>query len=315
MLTAMMFAPRLDAASERLPVRVGVLTPGATWSAAQEGLEEGLTRLGYSAGKNVVFLIEDTKGSNTDLGARAAKLLSAKPHVLFAVSTEHARAAKQATSTVPIVFAWVGDPVSVGLIESYPYSRSNVTGVTSISDSLSGKRLEVLLEIAPKVKRVLIFVSLKESISTSSFRSLEPAAKKFGIQLIRRDAGERQEIAEALDKMPRGTADAIFFIPSLASRTNLDLLVKRANGEKIPLVVTEEALLDQGAMLSYGPSLRLLGIQAADLVGKILRGAKPGEIRIESPERFFLSINQSAARRIGMPIPQALLARADRLIP
>ncbi len=285
-LTAMTLTPRAGAAPEPVPARIAVLTPGTTWSAVQEGLEEGLVRLGYSTGKNIAFVIEDTHGSSADLGARAAKLLSAKPHVLFAVSTEHARAAKRATSTVPIVFAWVGEPVSAGLIESYPYSRSNVTGVTSISDSLSGKRLEVLLEIAPKVKRVLAIVSPKESISTSSFRSLEPAAKKFGIQLIRRDASDRQEIADALDKMPRGGADAIFFIPSLVSRTNIDLLVQRANGEKIPLVVTEEALLDRGALLSYGPNLRLLGGQAADLVDKILHGAKPGEIMIEGPERF-----------------------------
>jgi putative tryptophan/tyrosine transport system substrate-binding protein len=145
--------------------RIGVFTPGLSLTAVHKGMEDGLNRLGYIEGKNVTFLVEDTKGITSDLPSRAATLMATKPDLLFAVTNIHAMATKQATSTIPVVFAWVGNPVNAGLVTTYPYSKSNLTGVTSITDSLSGKRLEVLLQIAPKAKRVLVIVSSKESVS------------------------------------------------------------------------------------------------------------------------------------------------------
>ena len=295
-------------------VRIGVLTPGLTLGAVREGMEEGLARLGYVGGKNITFIVEDTKGIDSDLPPRIAKLLSAKPDLLFAVSTQYSLAVKRATSTVPIVFAWVGDPVQVGLIDSYPYSKSNLTGVTSIVDSLSGKRLQILLEIAPKAKRMLVLVSAKESVSVSGFQSLEVAAQKLGIQLARRDVLDKEEIIKTLEETPRGSVDAIFHVPSNLVRANLDLLVKRAERDKIPFAVHEDALLDRGALISYGASLRLVGNQAANLVNKILNGARPGEIMVETPDKLFLAINQSVAKQIGLKIPREVLERADRLV-
>ena len=294
--------------------RIGVFTPGLTLGSVREGMEEGLARLGYVGGKNITFIVEDTKGIASDLAPRVAKLLSAKPDVLFTVSTDHAQVAKHATSTVPIVFAWVGDPIRVGLIDSYPYSKNNLTGVTAIGDSLSGKRLEVLLEIAPKAKRLLVIVAAKESVSVSSFRSVEAAAQKFGVQLVRRDVTDKEEIIKALEETHRGSVDAIFHVPSTLVRTNLDLVVERARRDRIPLAVHEDSLLEQGALFSYGPSPRLVGLQAANLVNKILKGTRPGEIMVETPDRFFLTINQTTAKQIGMNIPRGILERADRLI-
>jgi ABC-type uncharacterized transport system substrate-binding protein len=294
--------------------RVGVFTPGLTLESVREGMQEGLARLGYVAGRNITFVVEDTKGIASDLAPRAAKLLSAKPDVIFTVSTDHAQAAKRATSTVPVVFSWVGDPVQIGLIDSYPYSKSNLTGVTAIGDILSGKRLEILHEVAPKAKRLLVMVAAKESVSVSSFRSLDAAAQKFGVQLVRRDVNDREEIIKALDETPRGSVDTIFHVPSTLVRTNFDLVVKRATRDRIPLAVHEEALLDRGALFSYGPNPRLVGLQAANLVSKILHGATPGEIMVENPDRFFLAINQRTAKQIGVNIPREMLERADRLI-
>jgi putative ABC transport system substrate-binding protein len=313
-VVAMICAPALLFGVEAHDVRIGVFTPGLTLGSVREGMQEGLARLGYVAGKNVTFIVEDTKGIASDLAPRAAKLLSARPDVIFTVSTDHAQAAKRATSTVPIVFAWVGDPVQVRLIDNYPYSKNNLTGVTAIGDTLSGKRLEVLLEIAPKAKRLLVIVAVNEIVSVSSFRSLEAAAQKFGVQLVRRDAADRDEIVKALEETPHGSVDTIFHVPSILVRTNFDLVVERARRDRIPLAVPEEALLDRGALFSYGPDPRLIGVQAANLVGKILNGARPGEIMVESPDRFFLAINQAAARQIGINIPRGVLQRADRLV-
>jgi ABC-type uncharacterized transport system, periplasmic component len=294
--------------------RIGILTPGLTFGAVHEGMTEGLAQLGYSEGKNITFVIEDTKGNTSDLPARAAKLMAAKPDLLFAATIPHTMAAKQSTSILPIVFTWVNEPVAAGVTQHFPYSKSNLTGVASIIEILSGKRLEVLLEVAPKAKRLLVIVAAKESVSVSSIRSLEIAAEKFRIQLVRRDVTNRDEIIKALEKTPRGSVDAIFFIPSLLVRTNLDLLVQRAGQDRIPLAVSEEAVMDSGALLSYGPNQRLVGLQAAGIVNKILKGGSPGEIMIETPDRFFLAINQRAAQQIGLHISRGMLERADRLI-
>lgn len=295
-------------------VHIGVFTAGLSLGPVHAGIEEGLAGLGYARGKNITFTIEDTKGNSSDLAPGVAKLLSAKPDVLFTVSTGHAQAAKHATSSVPIVFAWVGDPIQAGLVDSYPYSKSNLTGVAAIGDVLSGKRLEVLLEVAPKTKRILVLVATKESVSLSSFRSLEVAAKKFDVQLVRRDVTDKDEIVKALEETPQGSIDAIFHIPSTLVRLNLALEVKKAIKYRIPLSVHEEALMDQGALFSYGPNTRLIGLQAANIINKILTGTRPGEIMVETPDRFFLAINQTTAKQIGMNIPRKILERADRLV-
>jgi putative ABC transport system substrate-binding protein len=258
--------------------------------------------------------VEDTKGSTLDLPARAAKLIAAKPDLLFTVTIPHTLAAKQSASVLPIVFTWVNDPIASGVTSHFPYSRSNLTGVASIIEILSGKRLEVLLEIAPKAKHLLVIVATNEPVSVSSMRSLEVAAQKFRVELVRRDATHRDEIIKALEETPRGSVDAIFFIPSLLVRTNLDLLVKRAGKDRIPLAVSEEAVMDSGALLSYGPNQRLVGLQAANLVQKILKGTNPGDIMIETPDRLFLAINQTTAKQIGMKIPPEMLRLADRVI-
>lgn len=297
--------------------RVAVLTPGVSLSAVLEGLQEGLAGLGYVKDKNVSFIIEDTKGNSSDfldLSARAARLLAAKPDVLFAVSTAHAQAAKQATSTVPIVFAWVGDLIQAGLIVHYPYSKTNLTGVAAIGDALTGKRLEVLLEVVPKANRLLAIASAKESVSVSSLRSLEQTAKKFKVKVIPRMATNEDEVRKALEETPKGSIDAIFHLPSTLVRSHIDLLVQKAKRDRIPLAVHEDALVDQGAVISYGPNSRLIGLQAATLVYKVLKGSKAGEIMVENPDRLFLAINRGAAKEIGLNIPHEILQRADRLV-
>jgi putative ABC transport system substrate-binding protein len=296
---------------------VGVLTPGLTLANVLDGLQEGLAGLGYVKEKKVAFIVEDTRGNPPDpaeLPARAAKLLSAKPNVLFAVSTPHARAAKRATSTVPVVFGWVGDPIQAGLMASYPFSKNNLTGVTATGDSLSGKRLEFLLEIAPKANRLLVLVAPKEIVSVRAFRMLEEAARKLRVKLIRRDVADQEEIKKTLEEMPRQSFDAIFHVPSNLVRAHIDLLVKKSKADRIPLSVHEEPLVERGALFSYGLDPRLVGQQAARLVHRALQGTKPGAIMIESPERIFLTVNLGTAKEIGLKIPPGILERADRLV-
>jgi len=293
--------------------RVGVLTPGMAFDPVFRGLQERLSRFGYKEGNNIEFIMEDTQGSASDLAPRMAKLLAAKPDMLYTVGTLHAVAAKQATSNVPVVFAWVGDPVQARLIATYAAPNTNMTGVSTSSDSLSGKRLEALLEVAPKAKRLLAIVAPKEYVARSSFRFLQETAKKLGVQVVRREATTEEEVKQVLRETPQGSVDAIYHIPSYLG-SYIRLLIEKAKQDKIPLVVHEESMAEKGALISYGPDFHSVGVQSARLVAKILKGEKPSDIPSETPEKLLLVLNLSTAKAIGLKVPHKVMDRVDRLV-
>jgi len=258
---------------------------------------------------------QGTKGDVSGLGGHAKKLLESRADVIFAVTTAYALAAKNASSPVPVVFGMVGgDPVGAGLVASFPSSRNNVTGVTSNVDQLSGKRLEILQEMKPGIKRVLVLVQPWEAITQRSFQLLEQAAKKLRVQLVRREAMSRDEIKKALATVPRGSVDAIQHLSSVLITTHIDLLVAKAIKDKLPMATQETSLVNKGILFSYGPDFRLVGAQAARLVVKVLKGEKPSDIPIETPEKFFLAVNMTTAKTIGLKIPRNVLERVDRVV-
>lgn len=294
--------------------RIAVLTPGMTFDPVFRGLQEGLARLGYTDDKNISFIVEDTKGNTSDLGNRVGRLAESKPKALFTVSTSHTAAAMKATATVPIVFAWVGDPLRSGFIASYQSSKNNLTGVSSYAGPLSGKRLEMLKDINPKVKRILAIVAAKDSIAEGSFEFLEETARKFGVYVLRRDVTSKEEIEKVIRATPKGSIDAIYHVPSALVGIYIDLLVRKAKEDRIPLVVHEESMVEKGALFTYGADFRLVGVQAARLVDKVLKGEKPWEIPCETPERLRLVLNLTTAKGIGLQLPREVLERVDRLV-
>jgi putative tryptophan/tyrosine transport system substrate-binding protein len=294
--------------------RVAVLIPRLTFNLALEGLREGLAQLGYQEGKNLTFMVEDAQGEVASLTNRAARLIEAKPDVIFTITTAPTIAAKQATTTIPIVFAFVADPLRSGLIASYASSQNNVTGITSYVGPLSGKRLEVLQEIAPGIKRVLVLVAPQESVAEVSFQLLAEAAPKLGIELLRHDVRSLEEIAQTLQAVPKGAVDAIYYNPSNLVGAHLDLLIHKAKEDRIPLAVSDTSMVERGALVTYGPDMRLLGMQAAKLVAKIMKGAKPSEMPVQTPEQLPLAINLTTAKAIGLNIPRSILERTDRFV-
>jgi putative tryptophan/tyrosine transport system substrate-binding protein len=294
--------------------QVAVFTNGLTASPVLEGLQEGLAQLGYVEGKNVTLIIEDTHGAVSNLAQRAVRLTTAKPDVLVTVGTIHTTAARQATDHVPIVFTYVGDPLRSGLVASYASSQNNLTGISVYSGPLSGKRLELLQEVAPDTKRILALVAAQESIAESSFQVLDETAKKLGIQVLRRDVTTREEIEQVLRDTPTGAVDAIYHVPSALMSGYVDLLIQKAKQEKLPLMVHEDSMVEQGALASYGANFRLMGAQTAKLVAKILKGAKPSEMPIQTPDTMLLTINLTTAKAIGLELPVSILERADRLL-
>jgi len=293
--------------------RIAVFTPGATYEPLFRGLREGLAQHGYREGEEIVFVVEETGSDSLDLASRAARLVEARPDVLFTITTSHTAAAKRMTATIPVVFTAVGDPVRSGFVASYASSKNNLTGVTSYTGPLSGKRLELLMEIVPGINRVLAVVTRGDSIAEISFQFLEETAKKMGVQVIRQEVTTKEEIEKALRGTPRGSVDAIFHIPTSLTGSHIHLFIKKSKEDRIPLVVTQRSWVEEGALVSYGLDFRLHGIQAAGVVAKVLRGARPSEIRIETPDKLHLAINLATARALGLKIPPSVLERADHV--
>jgi putative ABC transport system substrate-binding protein len=191
---------------------VGVLLSRLLLDQAVEDLREGLGQIGYHEQENIAFIVESTQGEVADLDRQAAKIVAPKPDVIFTIATATTAAAKQATTTLPIVFAVVADPLRSGFIASYASSQNNLTGTTNSGGPLSGKRLELLQELEPGVKRVLVLVAPNESVSEVSFQFLVDLAPKLGIELLRRDVTSRKEIEQRLNSLPTGPS-----MPSITS--------------------------------------------------------------------------------------------------
>ncbi len=294
--------------------RIGVLTPGGDFAPVLEGLRQGLAQLGYVEGRQVSFIVEDTKMEALEPVKAAMRLIATKPDLLVTVATSHTAAAKQVTENVPIVFAVLTDPVQSGFVASYASSKNNLTGVSNAAGPLSGKRLEILKEIVPGIKRGLAIVAVKETIAQKSFQFLAESASKFGVQLIRRDVTTKEELETILLDTPKGSVDAIIHVPAILLRNHISLLVEKAKKDKLPFGVHSEELVKKGALVSYGEDNRLIGIQAARLVVKVLKGVPPADIPIETPERPLLVINSTTAKIIGLKIPRQVLDRVDRIV-
>jgi putative tryptophan/tyrosine transport system substrate-binding protein len=294
--------------------RVAVFTPGLSFRPVLEGLQAGLAQLGYVEGTNVTLVVEDTQGAVPDLAQRAARLVAAQPDVLVTVTTPHTKAARQATTRVPIVFTRVGDPLHYGLIASYASSQNNVTGISTYSNPLTGKRLELLQEIAPGIQRILAVVATNEANAQLAFQRLAETAQKLAIQVLRHDVTTREEIEHVLRATPPGSVEAMYHVPSLLVSSHMDLLIQKAEQEKLPLIVHEDSLVDQGALVSYRANSHLMGVQAAKLVAKILQGDQPAALPIQTPDKWFLAINLTTAKAIDLPLPLRVLERANHLV-
>ena len=315
-LTLMFMAP-LSAppgmAQSSLPV-VGVLTPGLAYDPVLQGLRQGLLKLGYREGREIKLLVEDCQGDVVYFEPRAAMLAEAKPNVFFTVATAPSMAVHRMARSIPMVFSVVGDPVQAGLVASFASSGNNVTGVTSSSAPLSGKRLEFLLQIAPKTKKILALVSVKENISEVSFKNLAETAQKLGVHILRRDVVNAKDVEKVLLEKWVGKADAVYHVPSILVSAQIDALIAKAIRERLPLTVYDDSQVDKGALVSYGGDFRSFGVQAAKLVVKILRGTKPAELPVETPDRLLLAVNAGTAKVIGLKIPDAILERADKVV-
>ena len=308
-----------SAAEARQPAkkaaRIGVLRNDspATFATRNEAFRQGLSDLGYVEGKNIQIEYRYAETKLDRLPRLATELVHLKVDVIVVGGSGATRAAKQATSTIPIVVGSAGDLVGAGLVASLAKPGGNITGSTDISPDVSGKRLELIKEVMPKGSRVAVIFYGNES-DLDEVRATEIAARPLDVKVQRVKVSERNEFDNAFATMTKQQAHAAIFIQGTGIFFHRKELVELALKYRLPTMCETSLWTDDGCLMNYGPDLLYLWRRAATYVDKILKGTKPADLPVEQPAKFELVINLKTAKQIGLTIPPNVLARADRVV-
>jgi putative ABC transport system substrate-binding protein len=299
--------------------RIGYLATSLAASPhMQEAFRQGLRDLGYVEGRNVVIEYRDAEGKFERLPALAAELVALKVDVIVAADgTPPALAAKQATKTIPIVFAFAGDPVTSGLVTSLARPGGNVTGLTGLGPELVGKRLELLMQAVPGVSRVAVLWQPGghgERTDKDALKGAEVAARALGVRLQVVEARGPADFDRAFSDMTGAHTGALTMLPSAMFFNERRRLVDLAAKNRLPTVFPWREFVDAGGLMAYGAKVADLFRRAATYVDKILKGAKPADLPVEQPTKFELVINLKTAKALGLTIPPSVLGRADEVI-
>jgi putative tryptophan/tyrosine transport system substrate-binding protein len=314
LLTVLLPTVFLVKAQQGKVYRVGVIYQGGPYKAVVDGLRDGLRQLGYEEGKQLLLEIRDTK-SDTKLVQEAARTFEReKVNLIYAVTTSVATAIKDVTSQIPIVFSVGSDPVASGLVQSFARPGGRLTGVQYSTTDLTGKRLEILKEIVPKLTRVVTFYNPNNRMATEAATLAREAARQFRVQLVERHVTSVEELRQALQALKAKEVDAYFYTTDGMVTSQAQLVIDIATSKKLPTMFPEQSLVAMGGLASYGQNFHETGRLSAKYVQKIMTGAPPGDLRVEIVDKFELVINLKTAKQIGLTIPPNVLARADKVI-
>jgi putative ABC transport system substrate-binding protein len=308
-LGAMLLALRVPTQAQqptKIP-RIGNLSSGAASSAFRQGLRE----LGYVEGKNIIIEYPKAEGN---LAARAAELVRLKVDVIVTGGATNTRAARAATATIPIVMLQDPDPIGNGFVTSLARPGGNITGLSSLVADLSGKRLELLKEILPKLLRVAVLGNSANAGNGTQLRETERAAEAVKMQLQYLDILAAKDIETAFREASKERADAVFVLRGPVLNSQGTLLAEHAVKSRLPVIYPQSGHVEAGGLMSYGTNIADLHRRAATYVDKILKGRTPADLPVEQPMKFEFIINLKAARQIGLTIPPNVLVRADRVI-
>jgi len=279
-----------------------------------DGFQQGLKELGYVEGKQLVLDIRDSKGDLKAVEEAARNLEREKVKVIYAFASSVVTAAKKATAEVPIVFNVGSDPVAGGLVESFVKPGGRLTGVHFLVKDLTGKRLEILKELLPKLRSVLTIYDPTNRVAKESAQLARDEAKRLGLKFVERHVSSVEELRSALKALKAGEADAFFYTPDAMVGSQSQLIIDTANAKKLATMFQEGGLVAKGGLASYGQSYYELGRLSAKYVQKILTGVHPRDLRIETVEDVELAINLKTAKQLGLTIPPQMLARANKVI-
>jgi putative ABC transport system substrate-binding protein len=306
-----------DLATAQRPARlvqIGALTESWGPTPAIIGLRDGLVALGYREDKDFTIGIRFTQGESGELLTAARELVRRGADII--VTTEGgntAKAAQLATDRIPIVFIGGGDPVELGLVKSLARPGGNLTGIASLDVELAPKRLEIFRELVPGLKRVLFVYDATSKDASEQLEPYRAASRSLGLTLVERPVRSQEEARAVISGLRKGEVDGIF-APRVLSLNIPGFIVSTAIKGAIPTMFQARFFAEQGGLASYGATDSELGRQAARLVDRILKGAKPADLPVEQPTKFELVINLNSARALGLTIPRPLLQRADQLI-
>ena len=279
-----------------------------------EAFRQGLRNLGYVEGQNILIDYRHESQDLQRLPALAADLVRMKVDVLVTVTTNAAQAAKRTTSTVPIVFMGVTDPVATGLAESLARPGGNSTGVTNVAAILTGKRLELLKESYPRIVRVAVLWDPDAPGSVPQWEASQVPAEKLGLQLYSMQTSSPESYVTAFKQAVAARADAVWVTLNPVANSNQKLIAELAIENGLPSICARGDYAENGCLMAYGPGYGNEGKDGARYVDRILKGAKPADLPIEQPTKFELIVNLKTANRIGFKVPQAVLNRADKVI-
>ena len=299
----------------KLP-RLGFLlavSPSAA-AARTEGFRQGLRDLGYVEGKNIVIESRYAEEKLDRLPALAAELVRLKVDIIVTAGGQATRAAKQATPTIPVVMTNDSDPVGSGFVASLAHPAGNITGVSTLAPELSGKRLELLGEVVPKLSRVAIVGTSTQPGHGQVIKELELAAKQFKVQIQYVDVLKSKDVETAFRTAAKGRADGVLTLSSAILRSQRAQVADLAVKNRIPAIYNDIQFVEAGGLIFYGVSFLDLDRRAATYVDKILKGANPADLPVEQPKKFEFIVNLKAAKQIGLTIPPNVLAREDKVI-
>ncbi|HEY1269708.1 MAG TPA: ABC transporter substrate-binding protein [Candidatus Binatia bacterium] len=296
--------------------RIGLLSPFTAVGAAQwhEAFRQGLRQHGWVEGKNISIEYRYAEGKNDRLPELVADLIHLKVDLIVTSIVTDTLAAKKATKTIPIVMASAADPVATGLVDSLARPGGNITGLSQIAPELTGKRLELLKEVVPKLLRVAVLWRPKGIGSGLAWKDSQEPARELGLQLHSLEITNRSEFEKVFEEAMRVHAGALAGTPDPLFAGNLSRIAGLAAKNRLPSIFYLGEFVDFGGLMAYGPDRSDQFRRAAAYVDKILKGAKPGDLPVEQPTKFELAINLKAAKQIGLTIPPNVLARADRVV-
>jgi ABC-type uncharacterized transport system substrate-binding protein len=311
--------PLAARAQQGAPVRrIGVLVPFAedhpVGQARVAAFLQGLRQLGWTDGRNVRIDYRWSAGDADRVRKSATELIALGPDVVMAFTSAAVAPLRQATSTVPIVFAVVADPVGAGYVESLARPGGNMTGFAAQEYAVSGKSIELLKEIVPRLTRVAVLRDSAIAAGPGQFGALQAVAPSFGIELRPLDLRDPGGLEHGIAAFARGSNNGLIVTGSPSATLHRDLIITLAARHKLPAVYYERFFVTAGGLISYGPDYLEHCRRAAGYVDRILKGEKPADLPVQAPTKYELVVNLKTARAIGLDVPPTLLARADEVI-
>ena len=292
--------------------RIGILTP--TLAGGYEPLHQGLRELGYVEGKNLSIEYRFAEGKLDRLPALAADLVRLKVDIVVAVGGPSVQAAKEATKTIPIVMTNAGDPVDQGFVASLARPGGNITGLSSLTTDLAGKRLELLKEAISTLSRVAVLWHPDAIGSTLSWKESQLAARDLGLKLQSLEVRGPEDLDGAFRAATKERSQALVALRSPVISMERKRIADLAIRSRLPTLYDDKPYVEAGGLMSYGTNQADLYRRAAIFVDKILKGTKPADLPVERPIKFELVMNLKTAKQIGLTIPPNVLARADKVI-